>query len=132
MLSGVTSIRDALPVCWGRGGRRDDFAFATWLDVIEVFQGCLVTDGFVAEMTIFGGIDCQNKSWKIYKQTPQAVITNESTTALSEMFAKAVEGGAKRWDMEDIPNENLFAIEGYDGSSGTEDWGQRLISHANV
>ena len=104
----MTSILNSLPVRWRS---RNDFAFATRLDVSQIFEGGLVTNWFVAEVTIFGGIDCKNKCWKIDEETPQAVVANKTTTTLSKMFAEAVEGGAERWDMEDISNENHFAIE---------------------
>ena len=111
---------NALPVRWRSG---DDFAFATRLDVGQVFERSLVTNRFVAEVTFLGDIDRKNKSWKINKQTPQAVIINKTTTALSKMFAEAVEGGAERWNMEDISNENHFSIQRDDLSAGAKDWG---------
>ena len=58
MLGCVTSILNALPVRWRSG---DDFAFATGLDVRQILQSSLVTNWFVAEVTILGGIDRKNK-----------------------------------------------------------------------
>ena len=52
----------------------EDFVFATRLDVCQVFKGSLATNWFVAKVEIFGGVDCENAGWKVYKETPHAVI----------------------------------------------------------
>ena len=119
LLGCVTSILDALPVCWRHG---EDVAFTTRLDVCQVFKGSLVTNWFLAKVAILGGVDRENESWKIDKKAPQAVITNKSTTLLSKIFAKAVEGGTESGNMEHVSNENHFSIQRDDRCSCAEDW----------
>ena len=48
-----------------------DFAFATRLDVCQVFKGSLATNWFVAKVAIFGGVDRKNEGSKINGKAPR-------------------------------------------------------------
>ena len=125
----MTSILDAPPI---DGRRRYDFALATRLDICQIFKGGLATNWFIAKVAIFGGVDCEDEVRKIYKETPQAVITNKSTTALSKMFAKAAERGTECRHMEHVADENHLAVQRDDGCSFSKNRSKRFISHANI
>ena len=60
----MTCVLDAFPINWRR---RDDFALAARLDVVQIFKGGIATDRFIAKVAIFGGVNCEDEGRKIYR-----------------------------------------------------------------
>ena len=66
----MTSISDEFSIFrhWWRWGK--DFKCATRLNIIEVTKCSFLTNGFVAEVAVLGGVNCQDKPGEIHKETP--------------------------------------------------------------
>ena len=62
-------------------------------------------------MAIFCSVDREDKRWKINEQTPQTVITKETTATMSKMLAETVKRCTKGGDVEDVAYNDRFAIQ---------------------
>ena len=90
---------------------RRKFEGTLWLNIIYVLEVSFPSDRFVTEVEILFSVNRKDKSLKINEQTPQTVITEETTAMLSKMFAKTVKRCMKGRDVEDIAQEDKFAIQ---------------------
>ncbi len=81
-------------------------------------------------MAIGGCVHLEKEGWEedIHSQSKHP---NESTTLLTLVSSKAVQGVAEVRNMEAMVNQDLLAIEGDDGRAMTKDWCERIIAHAN-
>ena len=55
---------------------------------------------------------------------------DKATSMLTLMGAETVEGVPKGRDMEALPNQDAFAIDGNDSRAGAKDGGKRVVAHA--
>ena len=81
-------------------------------------------------MAISGGINIEDKVRKPHKDTPHFFRSHKPATSLFVMGTETVERVAELRDMENIPNEHRFAVEGDNGGAFAQDWGARLVAHA--
>ncbi len=74
-------------------------------------------------MAVGGGVDLNNEKWEEDVHS-QALHPDKATSMLTLMGAETVEGVAKGGDMEALPNQDAFAIDGNDSRAGAKDGGK--------
>ena len=82
-----------------------------------------MTDWSVVKMAVGCHVHFDDERRKEDVET-QAVPSNEATSMLALMGAKAVQGISKVGNMETIPDQNLLLIQRDDGSTIPADWGK--------
>mmetsp|Transcript_13658 Transcript_13658/g.33071 ORF Transcript_13658/g.33071 Transcript_13658/m.33071 type:complete len:248 (+) Transcript_13658:3838-4581(+) len=114
-----------------RGGGGGGGGRTSRLDVMAIWKGGRSTQRCVAEVAIGGGINVEDKVRKPHKDTPHFFRSHKPTTSLFVMGTETVKRVAELRDMENIPNEHRFAVEGDNGGAFAQDWGARLVAHAD-
>ncbi len=61
-----------------------------------------------------------------------AYIPIYTTVMLMLMCSKAIQGVTEVWDMETMPNQDHFSVEGFDDRTMTQDGGKEVIVHENL
>ena len=75
-------------------------------------------------MAVGGGADLNDERWEEDKHS-QALHPDKATFMLTLMGTETVEGVPKGGDMEAVPNQDAFAIDGNDGRARAEDQRKR-------
>ena len=88
-----------------------------------------MADWGIREVAVGGGVDLNDERWEA-EENSQALYPNKDTSMLTLMGAETVEGVPKGGDMEALPNQDAFAIDGNDSRAGAKDGGERVVAHA--
>ncbi len=80
-------------------------------------------DWLIRKIAASGSIDFDNKGWEEDVHT-QLVHTNEAAPVLTLMCPDAVKRIAEGGDVQAVPDEDAFTIEGDDGQACAKDWGK--------
>ena len=77
----------------------------------------------IHEVAVGGSVDLNDERWEEDVHS-QALHPDKATSMLTLMGAETEEGIVKGEDMEAIPNQDAFAIDGNDSRAGAKDGGK--------
>jgi hypothetical protein len=101
------------------------------LDIIKVSKAGSLSDGFVEQVTISGGVHLDDEGRKEDMHT-EATHPNKATSPLALMGLQAVEGVSKVGDVETVANQYFFAFERYYRQSVADDRGEGVVPHIQM
>jgi hypothetical protein len=104
----------------GRSGQFEgvEGGWTSRLEVMKSVQWSRASKRFVGKVTVGGCVNWKDKCREVHHH-PSFRSSNEATTALLEVSAKAVERNREARNMEGIPDKNPLIVHGEDGSAMT-------------
>jgi len=101
------------------------------LDVIKVSKAGSLSNGFVEQVAIDGGVDLKDEGRKEDMHI-KAAHPNKATSTLALMGSQAVEGVSKVRDVKTVANQYFLAIERYYRQSMAGNRGEGVVPHPNA
>ena len=83
-------------------------------------------------MRVDRGVYLQDEAREVDEEAASLVVPEEATSALLHVGAKAVQGLAKGWDVEHVPNEDVVPIQRDDRRALAEHRGVRIAGHSDA
>jgi len=101
------------------------------LDVIQVSQAGGLSNGFVEQVAIGGGVNLNDEGRKEDMHT-KATHPNKPTSTLTLMGSQTVEGVAKVRNVKTVAKQNFLAVKRYYRRFMAGDRGEGVVPHPNA
>ena len=101
------------------------------MNIVEGRQWGRLTERFVRESAIGGGVSRKHKGREIHQHT-NIICAEKAAAQLLEVGLKAIQRHCQAWNVESIPNENPLVIEGDDSRTSSKSREVRVVPHSHL